>query len=244
MSCEELRDMYELYALGVLEQPERAEIDAHLGRGCDTCTSALQAAIATNACIFTVVPDAQPPARLKKKVLAGIGVEKGVWSWMMAWGALSACLLIGLLWISIQHRHRVSELAAVRRELMDTTTDLEKVRDAMTFLNEPDTQLVVASKAVPLPPKSRVFINQKHGVLLMANNLPPAPSGKIYEMWVIPKGGAPRPAGLFQSDASGNAIHLLAGPVDIAGTAAVAVTVEPAGGSPAPTTTPFLVTAL
>ena len=45
MNCQELRDMYELYALGVLEGGERAEIEEHLGRGCETCRRGLADAV-------------------------------------------------------------------------------------------------------------------------------------------------------------------------------------------------------
>ena len=51
-------------------------------------------------------------------------------------------------------------------------------------------------------------------MLLIASNLPPAPAGKIYEMWMIPKGGKPVPAGLFQSESTGAAMHIQPGPVD------------------------------
>jgi hypothetical protein len=64
-------------------------------------------------------------------------------------------------------------------------------------------------------------------------------------MWTIPKGeGAkPVPAGLFQSDASGGAIHLQRGPVD-PNLGVVAVTLENEGGAQAPTSTPLIVAAL
>jgi hypothetical protein len=80
-----------------------------------------------------------------------------------------------------------------------------------------------------------VFLDPARGVLLLASNLPPAPAGKTYEMWVIPKAtGKPVPAGLFQSAADGTAIHVLPGPVDVAGTAAVAVTMNVAAGATVP----------
>ena len=59
-------------------------------------------------------------------------------------------------------------------------------------------------------------------------------AGKTYEMWVIPKAGPPRPAGLFQSDGM-RALHILSGPVDVAAIGTVAVTIEPAAGSATPT---------
>jgi anti-sigma-K factor RskA len=81
-------------------------------------------------------------------------------------------------------------------------------------------------------------------VLFIASNLPRTPAGKIYEMWLIPKGAKPVPAGLFQSQDDGEAMHVRTGTVDVASTAAVAVTLENEAGADQPTTTPLIVAAL
>ena len=57
---------------------------------------------------------------------------------------------------------------------------------------------------------------------------------------MIPKTGAPRPAGLFQSDGM-RSLYILNGPLDLSAPNAIAVTLEPAAGSPAPTTMPIIV---
>jgi len=44
MTCYELRPDYMLYAMGVLEEPERAELRAHLDRGCESCTAGMREA--------------------------------------------------------------------------------------------------------------------------------------------------------------------------------------------------------
>ena len=44
MNCSELRDHYELYALGLAEEPERAELRAHLDRGCEVCMAGMKRA--------------------------------------------------------------------------------------------------------------------------------------------------------------------------------------------------------
>jgi hypothetical protein len=46
--------------------------------------------------------------------------------------------------------------------------------------------------------------NGRAGGLLVTADLPPAPEGKVYELWAI-AGGRPRPAGLFTVDAGGKA---------------------------------------
>jgi anti-sigma-K factor RskA len=80
-----------------------------------------------------------------------------------------------------------------------------------------------------------IYLHPRLGVLLIASNLPPLSANQAYEMWVIPKGGAPRPAGVFQSAQDGTAIHVLGEAIDITQVGAVAVTIEPASGSAAPT---------
>jgi hypothetical protein len=49
---------------------------------------------------------------------------------------------------------------------------------------------------------------------------------------------------LFQTDTKGTAVHLQPGPVDVAATGAVAVTLEAAGGAPQPTSQPLIVAPL
>ena len=63
-------------------------------------------------------------------------------------------------------------------------------------------------------------------------------------MWVIPAGGSPVPAGLFQTESNGTAVHLQKGQVDVASTAAVAVTLELEGGALQPTSQPIIVAKL
>jgi anti-sigma-K factor RskA len=89
-----------------------------------------------------------------------------------------------------------------------------------------------------------VFVNPSRGVLLIASNLPRTPADKIYEMWIIPKAAKPVPAGLFQSQDDGNAMHVQPGMVDVSSTAAIAVTVENQAGADQPTTQPLIVAPL
>ena len=80
------------------------------------------------------------------------------------------------------------------------------------------------------------------GVVFIGASLPRLDAGKTFELWVIPAKGNPVPAGLFQSQPDATEVFVRPGPVENA--AAIAVTVEPEGGSPQPTTTPFIVTKL
>lgn len=236
--CENFQGDFELYALGVLEAEEKLDIDQHLRSGCAACEAALKDALAVNAIMMSMAPDVVPPARLKRRVLASVGVQPMSWTWLAALAA--SCMLVVALWLSVQERSRASELAQARRTLIDVSAQRDRLIQALSFLDDPSTVPVSFGKGQPAPPHGNVFIHSKLGVLLIASNLPATQSGKTYEMWVIPKGGAPRPAGLFQSQ-NGTAMHILNGPVDVGTLGAVAVTVEPEAGSGAPTSTPIIV---
>ncbi|HEX3687043.1 MAG TPA: anti-sigma factor [Gaiellaceae bacterium] len=88
------------------------------------------------------------------------------------------------------------------------------------------------------PPQSwTVAVGQNGKATISVSGLASAPHGKTYEAWVIPAGHAARPAGLFSG--STNAVHLSG---TVPQHAVVAVTLEPAGGSKKPTTTPIFST--
>jgi anti-sigma-K factor RskA len=72
---------------------------------------------------------------------------------------------------------------------------------------------------------------------LALSELPDAPRGKAYEVWVI-EGKTPRPAGLFQGAPSPTLVRVERRVPD---DAVVAVTLERAGGVNRPTTTPVVV---
>jgi anti-sigma-K factor RskA len=242
---EEMSGMYELYALGVLEAEEREEIESHLARECPECRSELRKAMALNTAFATLPDAADPPRRLRKRVLASVGVPQRGMRILMAALALVAA---GLVVIVIADQERIHQSNDQKYMAMGQTQqvsqELTKLQGIMSMLNQPETKAVTFGVGQPLPPHGRVFVHQRMGVLLLASNLPQPPSGKTWELWVILKGDpAPKPAGLFQSDAQGNAMYMMTGPVN-ASTAAVAVTLEPEAGSLAPTTKPVIVASL
>ena len=226
MTCEQLKDSYELYSLGLLDEAEKAEIETHLGRGCQDCNQYLKDALAVSALMLSQAPEVVPPSRLKRRLLATVGVERAGWTWLAALAA--AAMLVLALWLRF-------DLTEARQALQVTVAERDRLEQAFTFISQPETQQVNFGGAQPAPPRGHIFVNQQLGVLLIASNLSPLAAGKAYEMWTIPKGGAPRPAGVFQSDAQGTALHISPGPVDSSTLDAVAVTVEPESGSLTPT---------
>jgi hypothetical protein len=232
MNCNELRDHYELYAIGVADEPERSEIRSHLNRECEVCMEGIKRAREVAALLSSSAASVAPPARLRRRILASVGSEPRRFGWAPFLAAALALSLFAAVYFGGRERDLGNELARARDLNRQQTIELTRVNEAFAIVNGADTTVTTFGEGEPKP-KGKVFVSRSQGVLLIASNLRPAPSGKAYEMWLIPKGGKPRPAGMFQSSPEGSAMHLQRGSASDA--AIVAVTLENEAGSDAPT---------
>src|SRR5260370_21441285 len=117
MTCEELKEEYELYALGLSGDAERAELESHLQTGCSTCSAGLKRALLTNTSILQLAPDVTPPRSLRKRGLASVGVETKPWCWISGFAAALAGFFIAVLWFGAQDPQNEAGLAAVQPQL-------------------------------------------------------------------------------------------------------------------------------
>jgi hypothetical protein len=243
MTCEERQELFELYSLGALEQAEQLDLEEHLARGCGVCERNFKEAVAMNAVMLGLGCEQSnlpaPSKRLRHRVLAGVGLERKGWGWLGAFAAAGIAVIA--IFLGTQERERTTELANTRQNLLRTAGERDRLAQALSILDQPETRQVSFGRDRSEPPRGNVFLNSRLGVMLFASNLPKLAPGKAYQMWLIPRGGSPRPAGLFQPNEQQSAIHILPGPVDTATLGTVAVSVEPESGSPAPTTQPIIV---
>jgi anti-sigma-K factor RskA len=120
------------------------------------------------------------------------------------------------------------------------TMDLTHRNEALAIVNGSGTMMKSFGEGKSQEPQGKVFVNPGQGVLLMVSNLPPAPAGKAYQMWVIPKDGNPISGGMFRPEGDGSAMHIERGPMDMHAAGTIAVTVENETGVPRPTSLPLI----
>ena len=105
-----------------------------------------------------------------------------------------------------------------------------------TRILEPGVELTVLTAPGERPPGIQIFRDKlRNRVILHAFRLTPAPAGRAYQLWILPRGGNPIPSRVFNSEADG---HALAEGIEVPADVIVdgfAITQEPAGGSPQPT---------
>ncbi|MFD3544249.1 anti-sigma factor domain-containing protein [Streptomyces sp. NPDC058655] len=86
-----------------------------------------------------------------------------------------------------------------------------------------------------------VVSREQDKAVFVADGMAAPPAGRVYQLWFADPAGAMHPAGLMDPARPG-APELMAG--SVRGATAVGVTLEPSGGSAAPTTEPLVVLAL
>lgn len=165
--------------------------------------------------------------------------------WLPA--ALGLALAASLV-VTVQRNSQVNNLnaaLALRDSLLQARTVQLAQRDStLNTILESESNLVLVNlvSAPESGPGVQFFWNVKEGRgVLQAFRLKPAAPGRTYQLWLI-KDGKPVPSRLFT--ASVNERGLVWGielPNETTGVSAIAISDEPAGGSQAPTTTPFLV---
>src|ERR1700731_3500124 len=72
--------MYEAYALGALDPPERAALEAHLATGCAECAKAVAEARWLVSQLAHLAPEAAPPDMLKGRLMQAVRSEAKSWS--------------------------------------------------------------------------------------------------------------------------------------------------------------------
>ena len=234
-----------LYALGSLEGDERTSLEKHL-EGCASCRRELEQLRGDAALLALTTAGPKPPVRARSRLMDAIAEEpraertKAVGQW---WGILgwlvAAAMLVVAVTLSRQNTHLSSTVVKLTGEVERQRADSEQARRIAELLKAPDASsyevLPVKMNTPPPPAGKAIFSPKRNTLVFMASNLNPLPPTKAYELWLIPKQGAPIPAGVFKPDARGSAI--VVNPPLPAGVeaAAFAITIEPEQGSVTPT---------
>jgi anti-sigma-K factor RskA len=165
-------------------------------------------------------------------------------SWLPVAAALALAAGLGLYVVLLHQRIADLEVRlaqATSRILVadQAVTDARRVavqsQSAAEILLAPDVARIELRGEGSAPDAmARALWSRQRGMVFTATNLPPLPAGRTYQVWVV-TATAPLSAGVIEPDTDGRARGVFSTPPDIPPPLAVAVTVEPAGGVPAPT---------
>jgi anti-sigma-K factor RskA len=249
-----LREQCEAYVLGALDGEERLEVERLIDSRDPGCLAALEEARELVAQVALMAPVLEPPAPLRAKVLSAIAAEpRNVVSIAtrrrpnyLAWAAMAAAA--GLAVVAIVARNNAgrweSEFARVHDEYVRSqsqvralSADAERYQQVIAVLAARDARMIRLATSAPQEPQFRAYWSRPAGLVLLGENVT-APPGRTLQLWVVTKKGEAVSAGVFQPNEQGQVVMIAQASTPPEEAAALAISDEPAGGSPQPTTKP------
>lgn len=239
--------------LGALTPAEEAEVRAHVA-GCPECAADVRASqLVADTLAWSVDPVA-PPAAIRQRVLSSVRAgtpervqTRGRW---LPWLAAAATLVIAaglgadgvrlrgrIQTLELQLRDAVAQVRAGQEQTQQARLVAANAERQLSVLAAPDVAHVDL-KGQPSAPQAsaRAIWSRSRGLLLAVSNLPALPVGRTYQLWIISGGAAPISNGwIFKTDSTGSVTTMFQTPTTLPPPTAMAVSIEPDGGSPAPT---------
>ncbi|MFC4786074.1 anti-sigma factor [Nocardioides sp. MAHUQ-72] len=221
------------YAVDALDDIERAQFERHLAE-CSECRAEVDS-LREAAALLPETTAVEPPAALRDRLLAevatvrplppvtpaaparGTGRRRRLAPLVAAAAVVAALGAGGVVW------HPWTDETVQRQP-----SAIERVLDA------PDAERVTQKLGDDVQ-ATLVRSRSRNQAVLLTQNMPAPPDGKVYEMWLQDPDKGMVPAGLMPDGAT---TVLLSG--DAADAIGAGITVEPAGGSHVPTSDPVL----
>jgi anti-sigma-K factor RskA len=250
---EEMLESVALYALGVLPREDAALVVAFIANDDDARREYLDLRVAADALGHAAEEpvDSARSSRMKERLMARVRSDAAAGTviprrlpaaypaWMWGTGLAAAAAIVFSLVSVVQDVNLRGDLATTQRRnaaLQSQLGQSERVagqdRRTLTDLLAPDAKRYDVAAGTIVRRRDRIYF--------AFSRLPALPKGRVYQAWVAPKGSTTvAPSVTFTPNADGVAVVAL--PVDATRVGAVAVSVEPEGGSKAPTTKPAFV---
>lgn len=251
---DEFADQTALYVLGALTGSEKLAFEAHLA-GCAACAAEVRGFAPVVEALATITAEAEPAPQVRRALLSRLSRIRGPRRFQATWVALAASAMLGIALggYAAQLRGRVTELEArlydatlradaSERQVADVRRTAFDVQSTVAVLAAPDLARVdLAGQPAAPSASARAFWSRSRGLVFTASNLPAAPAGRIYQLWVLTAQPAPISAGLLTPDQNGRVTAVFATSPDLPKPVAMAVTLEPEGGVLSPTGDKYLV---
>jgi len=251
-----MRDDVAAYALGTLPAAQtRAAGDTggacaetvreHL-RTCAQCRADYKALTGTVTALAASVQD-EPSDLLKARIMRVVRSSAAddtkstratrpiVWpAYLVGAACFALAVALSLINLSLIEQLKTAQIQVARTQSRSSglVRDLTAERGTIADLMDESAQRLEIPGGQIVRVHDRLYITM--------HDLAQPPRGKVYQAWTLPKGGKTmQPSLTFLPDAHGVAVIAL--PVSARDTAALAISVEPEGGSKAPTTKPLVI---
>lgn len=234
-------DLKEAYALGALSDEERREFEEYLAEQPERQAEVDE--LLTVAGLLALAPaELEPSQDLRKRLMRTVRAEAtgeeparrpilaGLRSFLGYRALVAGAAVVALIGL-------LSWNVLLQGELQDLSSRNEQAQPEVTG---PRILELQAAESAGRASGELIVLEDRRG-LLVTKDMPRIAEDQVCQIWVI-EDDKPKPSGLFQPDEEDPVAASMTrspGKGDV-----VAITVEPAGGSPAPTSDPILTTQL
>jgi anti-sigma-K factor RskA len=217
-----IREMLPAYALGCLEAEEEKAVREHLA-GCQECSQKLESFRDVSDRLNLAVPMAEPPRRLEGRIMHSIddslaGRKASPRRVELRPPALAAAAAVFIVALAVGNILQLAKAPPAQPQA--------RPGRLMTAVIIGTGEAKEAYGTIVLDP-------QDNKGVLAVNGLPTLDAAHQYQLWLI-KDGRIRSGGVFSVDAEGYGSLLLTVPSDFRDFRSFGISIEPLGGSQAP----------
>ncbi len=249
LTCEQVTELLPEYVLGALSPAEAADVQAHVAQ-CADCRAALADYEAVTEGLLYAAPPRSAPAYLEadlrrriqaatapvarparagwRERLAGLFRPRLRYATIAALAAAALLMITNVYWIGM-----LKQLQAQQASLTQQAVAQQAALDVLAGGGRS-----IALKGDAANPQAKgvcIFSPEQDRAVLIVDDLPELPADRTYQLWLVHNGKRDS-GGLFTVDAQGQGTLIVRAPQSLEYYDSIGVTVEPLGGSAAPTT--------
>ncbi len=236
--CQNIEPLLAAHALGSLEGDEKAQVEAHLP-ACPSCRVLWSEYRAVADGLLMAVPEAMPPDNLRRSLARRVAgpagalpasngaADRRLTSWRFAFGvAIAGLLLVNLVLLQ--------QVIGLRQDQTRLQQELGAGQIAQAIAAYPDAQSVLIEGQDAYG--TLVYDPARPVAAMYTWGLQPLPAGQTYQVWLRTGDDGRVSGGTFNSS-GGKAFTLVVirAPDPLQDFSGFGVTIEPEGGSLAPT---------
>ena len=229
------RENIPAYAIGALDGEEVPALQTHL-ETCASCRTELAEYRLLSDSLLTAIPPKQPSAALRKSLQSRLPSARKAarqpTTFSLSFGRLAlGFAIVALLVLNIISFAQLRQIQVQQAGLM---TQVENAQTVLGLMSSPSIQMIPISGEKA---SGTLLLDEGNNkAVLIVQNLPQLTENQTYQIWLVKSDGGRDTGGLFRPESGQTyTTKVILSPQSISNYMRIGVTVEPAGGSDAPT---------
>jgi len=229
------RENIPAYAIGALDGEEVPALQTHL-ETCESCRAELAEYRLLTDSLLTAIPPKQPSAALRKSLQSRLPSAQKLArpSWTFSLRLSRLALGFAVIALIVLNVVSLAQLRQIQMQQASLMTQVENAQTVLGLMSSPTIQMIPISGEQA---SGTLLLDKGNNkAVLVIQNLPELTENQVYQIWLVKSDGGRDTGGLFRPDSGETyTTKVILSPQSISNYVRIGVTVEPVGGSDAPT---------